>query len=87
MAWFPNTGTAEFKLWPLPLNTGSYFFIAYRKLILNYAKAFNTGSYFFIAYRKLILNYAKAFITLYPWIKSSISPRVLLGLVLNLLEE
>ena len=28
---------------------------------------------FFIAYRKLILNYAKAFITLYPWIKSSIS--------------
>ena len=43
--------------------------------------------FFFIAYRKLILNYAKAFITLYPWIKSSISPRVLLGLVLNLLEE
>ena len=65
VAWFPNTGTAEFKLWSLPINTGSYFF--------------------FIAYRKLILNYAKAFITLYPWIKSSISPRVLLGLVLNLL--
>ena len=43
--------------------------------------------FFFIAYRKLILNYAKAFITLYPWIKSSLSPRVLLGLVLNLLEE
>ena len=41
----------------------------------------------FIAYRKLTLNYAKAFITLYPWINSSVSPRVLLGLVLNLLEE
>ena len=35
---------------------------------------------FFIAYRKLTSNYAKAFITL-------LSPRVLLGLVLNLLEE
>ena len=22
----PNTGTAEFKLWSLPINTGSYFF-------------------------------------------------------------
>ena len=41
---------------------------------------------FFIAYRKLTLNYAKAFITLYSWINSSVSPRVLLGLVLNLLE-
>ena len=26
MAWFLNTGTAEFKLWSLPLNTGSFFF-------------------------------------------------------------
>ena len=42
---------------------------------------------FFIAYCKLTLNYAKAFITLYLLIKSSVSPRVLLGLVLNLLEE
>ena len=43
--------------------------------------------FFLIVYRKPTLNYAKAFITLYPWINSSVSPRVLLGLVLNLLEE
>ena len=26
VAWFLNTGTAEFKLWSLPVNAGSYFY-------------------------------------------------------------
>ena len=43
--------------------------------------------FIFSAYRKLTLNYAKAFITLYPLIASSVSPRVLLGLLPNLLDE
>ena len=40
VAWFLNTGTEKFKLQSLLLNIGSHFFIAYRKLILNNAKAF-----------------------------------------------
>ena len=62
--------------------------VEFRGLVSEYWYCrIQTIGYFFIPYRKLILNYAKAFITLYPWINSSVSPRVLLGLALNLLEE
>ena len=42
LGWFLNTDTDKFQLQSLPLTTGSYFSIAYRKLTLNYAMAFIT---------------------------------------------
>ena len=46
VAWSLNTGTANFKLWYLPLTTGIYFlslyFLTYCELTLNYVKAFIT---------------------------------------------
>ena len=46
-----------------------------------------TGSYLFFAHRKLTLNYAVSIFHFHPPIKSFVSPRPVIGLEPNLMEE